>query len=119
MALLSAKHPTTCNQPQSQERSPLQNHATPICLACSLHRLPPTILRRRLSLVPLNPGCFRLTYKGCAGSSAKTDARVDVKSIASESEKQSGGRSLITLWCGPSVPANMPLSRRRLTIYEA
>ena len=32
-----------------------------------------------------------------------------------EPSEGSGGRSLITLWCGPSVPARIPRSRSRLT----
>src|SRR5438477_1581953 len=52
---------------------------------------------------------------GCAASSCKILSSASQKRLASDSEKINGGLSLITLWCGPSVPARMPHSRIRLT----
>ena len=52
---------------------------------------------------------------GCAPSSASTSSSVARRSAASASERTSGGRSLRTLWCGPSVPVSTPRSRRRFT----
>jgi hypothetical protein len=56
----------------------------------------------------------RLAY-GCAASSCRINSSVMTNRSASVSENISGGRSLMTLWCGPSVPARIPHSRSRFT----
>src|ERR1700719_117582 len=56
-------------------------------------------------------------YMGCAGSSANTLRKIPMKTSTSRSEMISGGRSLMTLLKGPSVPVRTPHSRSRFTTY--